>query len=155
MLTVRLATSEDSRAIFDIAASESVRRVSFTTKSFSFAEHQRWFDQALTNPSLIMLVGLVDEVVIGYLRLVRQDNQAEISIALGDAFIGQGYGSQLLWQGVAQVKESWPMVTKLIAQVKQDNEPSQRFFGGNHFRLQQELFIKDCPAVEYCYELSD
>ena len=75
--------------------------------------------------------------VIGYLRFDLQDDKLEISIALDVNNKSKGLGSYLLSQSLKQ-HEPTLRKHKIIAEVKQDNIASNKFFEKNKLKTSKK-----------------
>jgi UDP-2,4-diacetamido-2,4,6-trideoxy-beta-L-altropyranose hydrolase len=155
MLDIRRASSDDSAAIYAIANSDAVRKVSFATEPFSWETHQRWFNKVVDDPAVLLVVAYQDQDMAGYIRFNRHARQAVIGIALATQYTAQGLGSIVLNKGIELLFSVWPDINQIVAQVKTDNHISQRFFIKNGFVPGTHITVNDHSAQEFYYELSN
>jgi len=104
------------------------RAQSFNQKQISYGEHVEWFQNSLQNPNRRLYVAAHDGNYIGMYRLDLDGQEAEISYSIAPGFRKKGYGRELLKAGENLVKKDLPQIKTLIAQVKQDNTPSNNLF---------------------------
>lgn len=153
MLTVRPAQLPDSEGIYQIANHPKIRLLSFKTESFTYEEHQRWFTSALDNPTLLILVGMRETELVGYLRFKKEKSNATLSVALHPDQIARGLGTALLEESLRLLKKKWPETKAVKAIVKENNLRSQKFFEKNGFLEKETYMYHKADVKEYRYEL--
>lgn len=95
-LTLRLATRDDARPLWTLAADPSVREQSFNTSAIPWETHAAWFDIMLASPVARMWVMVSDTGLAGQVRYEARGDEAEIGISVGPAFRGYGLAARLL-----------------------------------------------------------
>lgn len=88
--------------------------------------HMDWFSTALTNPKLRLFIALQDLKPVGYVRLDKVENGAEVSICIAQNTRGQGLGRRVLAAAIIKARDM--ALSTLSAVVHQDNEASRRLF---------------------------
>lgn len=132
---VRRADLSDAEPIWEIAADESVRRVSFSTGNFTFPPHERWYRDKLASTTSRFWVVERDGTIGGFVRYdTAPSGGAELSIAVAAALRGRGLGLQLLEQ-TADAAAAELGVDSVRAVVISDNTASQRAFARAGFTV--------------------
>ncbi len=87
---------------------------------------------------------------IGQVRLEFSDldySEAEISYWLGEAFWGQGHGSEIVRRFAEESFKRRPDLVRLVARVHQDNAASARILTKADFRIDEDA--RDGPWQRY------
>ncbi len=127
-LALRRVTVEDSRLLFDGRNAESVRRASLNSEPIGWAAHQAWLAASLIRPGRLLLIAEAADGPVGVLRYDLAGDRAEVSLYLFPGRAGLGWGRALLARGEEAVRERWPQVTAIDAQVLPDNPASIELF---------------------------
>ncbi|MFL5295381.1 MAG: GNAT family N-acetyltransferase [Phenylobacterium sp.] len=125
---LRKATPSDALDVLAWRNDPLTRAMSRSAEEIHPGEHLAWFESALGNPALILLIGEADGGKVGMVRF-DVGVETEVSINVNPACRGRGYGYRLLSQALAQV--SGPVV----ADIRPDNLASQRIFERAGFRF--------------------
>lgn len=76
---------------------------------------------------------------IGFIKLVRKVNEAEIVVVIGDRDKwGQGFGTKAIYQGLNQAFFEW-RIHKVIAKIDPRNTRSIKAFEKSGFQFEKEL----------------
>lgn len=140
-LSVRPATEEDCKLVFDWANEPEVRIASFHTEKIEWPDHTSWYLQKLKNPNSLILIFEVDGKPAGQIRFDKnsEENYFLISFLLDQKFRGKSLGGVLIETGIGylitQVQQT-PILC--VGFVKKDNIASQRAFLKNEFLLVSE-----------------
>ncbi|EJN36246.1 UDP-2,4-diacetamido-2,4,6-trideoxy-beta-L-altropyranose hydrolase [Pseudomonas sp. GM80] len=148
VLKVRLATADDARLLFDGRNAEAVRRWSNDQGVIDWAHHLNWLNASLRNPQRLLLIAEADDGPVGVLRYDLRGLEAEVSIYLLERRFGLGWGRALLARGESFVREYWPQLTAITAQVLPANRPSLNVFRDAGFTQSACAFtrvLKDHP----------
>lgn len=153
MLTITKAALSHSKSIFALSTHPEIRAVSFQSKSFTFEEHSKWFQAVLQNSSVLFFVAIEKSKVLGYIRFVKDNSpQTIVSVTLSVAVLPglgrRGIGRFLLQNGIEQLKVEWPGIQLVRAEVKVNNEISQRFFVACGF-VENQSTKKDRKEFRY------
>lgn len=124
----RPATSDDARDVWIWRNDPLTRAMSRSTDAVTWEGHAVWFENALANPEITLLIGEVEGEKVG---MVRFDHgpETEVSINVNPACRGRGYGLALLRQGVALAGG------EVFAEIRDENLASRRMFERAGFRL--------------------
>lgn len=139
---VRRSGPADAEAIWEIAADPGVRRLSFRSETFGFAEHDAWYRRRLESPACQLWVVAREGVVGGFVRYDRSGEDAEVSIAVAPALRGHGLGARLLSESARPAGRALG-VRRIRASVLEDNDTSRRLFASVGFAA------VDGPAARY------
>ena len=128
-LKIRNAKEEDCRYLFDLRNHPIVRKASFNSKKIDYADHKVWFTKTLNNPNRkIFIVLNENSQKIGMVRFDKEEDYAEISIAISPNIHGKGYGTKILIKGCEKYFEEEITVKFIIAEIKKNNIASIKAF---------------------------
>jgi len=125
---LRLAELQDSVDVFSWRNSEETRRHIFNRDLIPFEVHQEWFEKCLNSENRVILIGEIDNKAIGVLRYDLTDAEALISVYLVPGKQPPGTGSQLIAAGSAWVRENYPHIKKVNAEILCKNTASVKAF---------------------------
>lgn len=142
-LRVRPATQADSVTVHAWRNHPATRQTSRQSAPISFDEHARWFDQVLTDPDRILLIGVIGELAIGVVRFDRKDDETcEVSIYLDPAMYGLGLGAALLQAGEAHAIAFGRGFQQFIAAVLPGNAASIQMFASAGYLFHDGVWDK-------------
>ncbi|MEM8724308.1 MAG: UDP-2,4-diacetamido-2,4,6-trideoxy-beta-L-altropyranose hydrolase [Pseudomonadota bacterium] len=125
-LSVRPATPDDSRMMFEWRGHPITRAVSQESSELVWDDHVAWLARVLEDPDRKLYVGEIGGRPVGVIRFdFSDDARAEVSLYLDPALHGVGLGPHLLLAG-----ESAAGAAIIDATVLTENRPSQRLFAG-------------------------
>lgn len=127
-ITVRMATPADCDAIFTWRNAEKTRQYFFNTEPVSIETHRVWFQNSLTNPNRVLLIGEVGAQPVGVLRYDIEGNEALISVYLDPGMSGHGLGSQLIRLGSEWIRDNFQQIVVINAEILRQNIASLRAF---------------------------
>ena len=142
VLKLRPATLDDAQLLFDGRNAEAVRRWSLDTAAIEWPQHLNWLNASLRNPQRLLLIAEADDGAVGVLRYDLRGFEAEVSLYLLEGRLGLGWGRALLARGEAFVREHWPQMTVITAQVLPGNRPSLNVFRDAGFTQNACAFTK-------------
>ncbi|MEB0045453.1 MULTISPECIES: UDP-2,4-diacetamido-2,4,6-trideoxy-beta-L-altropyranose hydrolase [unclassified Pseudomonas] len=128
VLSVRKASDEDARLLFEGRNADSVRRWSLDSQLIEWPAHQAWLAASLSNEQRLLLIAESSDGPVGALRYDLHGASAEVSIYLFEGRFGLGWGKALLARGEAFVSGHWPLLQTITAQVLPANQPSLSLF---------------------------
>lgn len=100
-LTMRDATINDARMLFDWANDHLVRSSSLSPEPIPWKNHLEWMERRLADDRCRIYIGMDGNRAIGQIRFdVRDDGDAEIDVHLSPEERGKGYGTRLIMEGV-------------------------------------------------------
>jgi dTDP-4-amino-4,6-dideoxygalactose transaminase/RimJ/RimL family protein N-acetyltransferase len=104
-------------------------------KPIAWEDHERWFQESLRGTNRALFIITEDGESIGQLRFdCIAEGEREISIYLIPGYTGRGLGVVALQIGCEHIRLIDPM-TRFVAWVRSDNEPSLRAFRRAHFHM--------------------
>lgn len=127
-ITMRLASLEDSNAMFEWRNSEETRKHSFSQKKISRNSHNKWLINCLNRADCIILIGDMNSEPIGVVRYDISAGEALISIYLVPGNYGQSIGTELLKSSKQWLKENKPSIQIINAHILPDNLASKKVF---------------------------
>ncbi len=145
-VSLRPATADDCDRLYAWRNHPDTRRHFFDPDPIDLPSHRRWFAGVLTDPSRVLLVGVVDEQETGVLRYDFSGDEARVSVYLDPARRGEGFGTALLSAGRDWLQENRPQTRAVVAEVMAANEPSVRAFLAAGYRESHRCFRLDIPA---------
>ena len=117
----------------------------------SWEEHSSWYEKALLDNCRKLYLGEEGGIPIGIIRFDKCDNEEfifDVSINISPKSRGKGFGKQLLNNGIRRLHKEVKNCKFIRAEVKKDNESSNKLFKSCGF-----IFIKDEFEMN-TYELS-
>lgn len=145
-ITLRPVTMADSESIYAWRNHPETRRYSHNPEPILPEEHEVWFDEILSDPARVLLVGESSKIPLGVIRYDITGDLASVSFYVVPGQAGQGYGAALLLAGNSWLQRNRPEISKVHGQVLQDNTRSLRAFEKAGFRIVQK---------EYCCQLNE
>lgn len=127
-ITLRIATMDDCEAIYKWRNAEETRKYFFDPSLIMWKEHCRWFEDTITNPDRVFLVGEYHDQGVGVLRYDHIGENVFVSVYLRPGIHGQGIGAQLLRAGTSWVKQNFSDVKKIRAEILFSNFFSKMAF---------------------------
>jgi len=147
-IQMRLAEAKDAQAIFDWRNHPSVRKHSGNPVEISWDEHRQWIEMRMSRKSGPMLIGEINSQPVGVVRFDIANQEAKVSIYLVPESGIRGWGGCLLEQAENWLRQHYPEVVKLYAQVLPNNEPSKKLFDRLNYNM-----TASTPQFEYVKEL--
>jgi UDP-2,4-diacetamido-2,4,6-trideoxy-beta-L-altropyranose hydrolase len=140
-ITLRLATKNDIKQVFDWQVLPETRKYSLTPEVPTWEGHQKWVNAKLQAPHdyFYIIESLTDNNSMGVLRLDRLfKGKYLLSIFIDPEHFGQGFAKKTL----AYVDILHPNIT-IQATVLETNTASQRLFKSAHYQqLAVDKFIR-------------
>lgn len=149
-LIIRKATIEDMDLVFRWANDEEERKNSFNPEKILYEDHCNWFKKRLEALDCAFYILMDGDSPAGKCRLNFENSEAVISYSVAPSYRGRGLGKKLLLLVKEAVKEEYPDIKTLVAQVKEDNIPSQKVFLSLGY---EETMNQECRIREYRLEI--
>lgn len=140
-ITLRRATLEDARDLFEWRNAAETRRFFFDPKALVWADHLAWLQETLQRPDRHLLIGELRGEVVGVLRFDTAAPVAEVSVYLVPGRAGQGLGTQLLKAGSAWLVAEVPEVAAVEARILPQNLASRKAFAKAGFRESEGKYL--------------
>lgn len=106
-------------------------------KPLTKIEHYEYMEKQSKNPNFYQWIAVMDEEIIGYIRIL--DNA--INIMVSKEYHDQGIGSIML--KLLEIEAKKLGITKLIGLVRIDNKGSEKIFQKNDYQLKLNWFEKE------------
>jgi len=133
---VRELRPEDCAEILRWRNDSVTRAMSLQAAVIDDDSHSAWFNRLLADDARFPLVGVVDDLSIGWIRFDPYKDKAGllVNITIAPEFRSKGFGNELLRLGLhaASLKYSKPTI---YAQIKHDNSASMQIFLRQGFRM--------------------
>ena len=128
-LKLRQVRKEDCRLLWGWVNDAAVRLNSFNSNLVQWDEHQRWFEQKLTDSNCFIYIILGEYgAPVGQVRFeIGAGGIAEIGISIDVLARRKGYASAALGLSCRRVSRE-SNISKVIAHIKQDNKASTGAF---------------------------
>lgn len=131
----RKVSAQDEELLLEWRNDKETRKQSFHTAPVTKEKHHEWFEKALKNEKIILLLFVCDGVPIGTVRIEKNDLEADISYSIAPAYRGQGFGREMIHMLLDYAQNL--NIVHLQAQVKVDNLISQKTLLVNGFQKKE------------------
>jgi UDP-2,4-diacetamido-2,4,6-trideoxy-beta-L-altropyranose hydrolase len=138
LLTLRIAQTKDLDLYFNWANDPDVRKQSFNTELIKYDNHIVWFNNALSNNNILLLVFEMDNIPVAQIRFNIQNNKATINYSVDKSYRGKGIAKAVIKLGCEYVFKQYTHINIIEAQVKKDNFASKNVFLKNNFNITEE-----------------
>jgi RimJ/RimL family protein N-acetyltransferase len=140
---LRKVDYSDMELLYRWANDPETRTNSFHSEFISFQEHKRWFEEKINSPDVLFFVYHCDDHDIGQIRFDIKGNIAMINYSIDPSFRGKGYGHRMIILGEQIIKNEYPGIKLIQAEVKNENKASQNIFRKlNYVEYQEKRTIK-------------
>ncbi|MDO8564872.1 MAG: GNAT family N-acetyltransferase [bacterium] len=147
-VTLRKAVMADARFLYELRNEKAVKSASFSTEAFSFASHRQWFRKKLADRNSLIYIAKAGGASVGQVRFDARGKSAEVSVAVGDAHRGLGYGSRMVRSASKRFFSEYSGAKKIHAYIKPENEASKKVFGKAGFRLAGSKTVKGTKCID-------
>ena len=138
------AIKSDCDLIFELSNDPIVREASFNQEIIQYSEHCKWYKNSLANLNVLFFLIFTDmdeAEFIGQIRFKRDSERSHeciISLSMTKPFRGKHIASQFLELGIKELSKNWSLINTVVAEVKEENAPSNRLFSSYGFSLSSE-----------------
>lgn len=119
-ITLRPATADDAKRLFDWRNDPETRASSGDTREIGWVEHVAWLDRTLTNTARRLYIGEADGRAIGTVRADRADGGWELSWTVAPEARGRGFGRTMVRTLIGILSGT------VRARIRHGNGPSRR-----------------------------
>ena len=145
---VRRASAAEAINVWPWRNHEITRKYFFDNAKLSVDEHIQWWNQSLTNSRRILLLGSSSSIDFGVVRFDFIDIEKVItSIYLNPLMTGKGLGRVLLIKALAWLRDNYPEIKSVIAEILPENIPSISMFESVGFYKTHNAFRLELPFV--------
>ena len=142
-IILRRATIEDCDAIYRWRNAEETRRHIFHPDPIPLESHIRWFRKLLEDANRVLLIGETAGEPVGVLRYDMQGSEALISVYLVPGTHGHGTGTHLIRSGSTWLKQYYPQIRSIKAEVMPTNITSRKAFINAGYKENMITFKED------------
>jgi RimJ/RimL family protein N-acetyltransferase len=134
----------DCDLMFELSNDPIVRKASFNQEKIQYSEHCKWYEDNLANVNVLFFLVFtdIDETeFIGQIRFKRNSEHASeciISLSITEQFRGKHMASEFLELGIKELSQKWGLINTVVAEVKEENVPSNSLFSSYGFSLSSE-----------------
>ena len=139
-ISIRRAETTDCDDIYAWRNAEETRRYIFGAEPIPLEMHRSWFCRTLENPKRVLLIGEIDNAPVGVLRYDFTGHEALISVYLVPGGQGQGVGTQLIRSGSLWIREHFPQIKILNAEIFPENVASVRAFEAAGYKQHHMIY---------------
>lgn len=135
-ITIRKANAEDSMLLLNWANDKEVREQSYNTSAILPADHEKWYNEKLTDRDSFIYLLTLDERQIAQIRFQVKEGKAILGYLVDKEFRRKGIGTTILSKGVEAFTNEFSKRIAIVGFVKFSNIASQRSF--EKLRFQKE-----------------
>jgi UDP-2,4-diacetamido-2,4,6-trideoxy-beta-L-altropyranose hydrolase len=148
-IVIRKADKNDCRAIYEMRSHPEIVKNSLQQQPIEYDSHKQWYDQKLSCVDTILLIAMSAGQVVGSIRLERlYPDRARIAINIMPEHQGLRIGTKLLNEGQILLRNDWPEVQIIEAEILSDNKPSKSFFEKAGFFHVSCIYTKGLKDVD-------
>lgn len=136
-----ILSKNDCDLVFSLSNDPLVRANSFNQNEIDYSAHCKWFEKTLADKNTLFFLLFSDEnenSFVGQIRFKRDSEEAEsclISLSIAELFRGKHIASEFIEQGISELKKNWCNIKTIVAEVKDENIPSNKLFLKEQFKL--------------------
>lgn len=148
-LTVRRATEDDGRLLWEWVNDPAVRQASFRSEPIPWQEHLAWFRAKRADPRRVIFIVLdYAQRPIGQVRFEPPDEagNVEVIISIASEHRGQGHGVGAI-RAACDVYRRLRLAKRITAYIKPENVASQKAFEKAGFVRQGTGTLRNHEAV--------
>lgn len=137
-------TSEDCSLIYNLSNDPLVRINSFNSEPIIYENHVKWFNKVINDSNILFFLVFEDDDFVGQLRFVRtceESRECVISLSITPEYRGKHIGRDFMDLGINEMRKSWKKIEMVKAEVKCENEASNKFFTKDGFDLASSVDI--------------
>lgn len=147
--TIRQATENDCKLLWEWANDPDVRSVSFSSDFIPWEQHVEWFHQRLRDPNYRIYIAVGPQgTPIGQVRYEIRHNESIISVSLDKHYRGQGYGRVVIKKACEEFFSDSDIL-KIHAYIRSDNKASVAAFINAGFTDLGAILINEHNAVHF------
>lgn len=140
---LRNATDADVDLLYRWVNEDNVRKNSFSTDFVSYKSHQEWFNKIMNNKDEKIFIFCVNGHPIGQIRVSMKATVAVVVYSIAVQYRLRGYGKMMLLLLERKLKDVYPYVTQIRAEVKPNNVASIKVFETLNYDEKYLIFEKN------------
>lgn len=130
--------SVDCSLIYNLSNDPLVRINSFNSEPIIYENHVKWFNKVINDSNILLFLVFEDDDFVGQLRFVRtceESKECVISLSITPEYRGRHIGQDFMDLGITEMKKYWKKIEIVKAEVKCENEASNKLFMKDGFDL--------------------
>lgn len=128
-VTVRSAFPSDDTKVWPWRNYEATKKYFFDKSELVLDDHIQWWHKSIADKKRVLLLGVFNNSEFGVVRFDFLDpTKAQTSIYLNPEMVGQGLGRELLIKGIAWLRDNYPKLEIVLAEIMSENITSIRLF---------------------------
>jgi len=143
-IKLRFAGKNDCIPMFYWRNDINTRKYSHDPTPLNYDKHLAWCNEAIADPKCVILVAEIESLSISIVRFDINNGNAKISLYLVPKYAGQGLGEHVLKSAIKWVKNNYPNINELRAEIKSENIPSLKTFINAGFSEKNRVFVFEC-----------
>jgi UDP-2,4-diacetamido-2,4,6-trideoxy-beta-L-altropyranose hydrolase len=149
LISVRTASCQDARFLWELANDRDVRVNSFNSQPIPWEHHVKWLGARLDDPSTVLLVALDEESnPCGQIRFDVQESKAELNYSLARWARGRGLGTALIEAGLGFLF-GCTSVELVTALVKVENIASLVTFERTGWVREEDVVVRGSRSARF------
>lgn len=132
-IKLRAIVESDENILLQWRNDNMTRQFSRNNKLVSETEHKEWFSKVILDQSVDVQMALLDDEVVGTIRLDAKNSEAELSWTVSPEHRGHGIGGGMISAYLLSCK-----IRPLFASIRSDNVASKRIAESCGFKVMNE-----------------
>lgn len=128
----------DCYLIYNLSNDPLVRVNSFNTEPIVYENHVKWFNKVINDPNVLFFLVFEGDDFVGQIRFARRCEESKecvISLSITPEYRGRHIGQDFMDLGITEMKKYWKKIEIVKAEVKCENEASNKLFTKDGFDL--------------------
>lgn len=131
-------TTVDCNLIYNLSSDPLVRANSFNSEPIFYENHVKWFNKVINDSDILFFLVFEGDDFVGQIRFVRtceESNECVISLSITPEYRGKHIGRDFMDLGISEMEKNWKKIEIVKAEVKCENEASNKLFMKDGFDL--------------------
>lgn len=131
-------TTADCSLIYNLSNDPLVRANSFNSEPIVYENHVKWFNKVINDSNILFFLVFEGDDFVGQIRFVRtceESNECVISLSITPEYRGKHIGRDFMDLGIIEMEKNWKKIEIVKAEVKCENEASNKLFMKDGFDL--------------------
>lgn len=151
-LSMRSATINDARIIFELSNDYIVRANSINQNSIIWEDHLIWLNKKIIDDNYFIFLFFIENNFIGQVKFeIKNLEEATISISIEKSCRGRGLAGILLMRGIQRIYEEKKNIKRIDAYIKPNNIASLKSFIKAGFLYDATVKINNVMFNKYSY----
>jgi len=140
-IEVRRASHNDGIKVWPWRNHENTRKYIFNKSRLNFDEHIQWWNQSLADSNRLLLLGSLNNIDFSVIRFDFTDTENVVaSVYLNPIMAGKRLGRPVLIKSLAWLKDNYPELKTVVAEIIPENVASIRLFESVGFKEAYKVF---------------